>query len=80
MTTVIECRSTEQIDEDTLVWAQEFLQKSLNQMCCGKCLFVGKQREEMKALLAECNAYILGEVVYPRSLITRLHWAHSASR
>jgi|JFJP01.1.fsa_nt_gi hypothetical protein len=74
------CRSTSEIMDDQVCEIHTSLAHSLNAMACGQCLYVGKRREEMKALLAECEAYIESGRNYPDNMVGRFRYAHKASR
>ncbi len=59
--TIYACRSTKEIHEDALVSLHTEVEKSLNLMCSGKCLYTGRRRERLLAFKDKVEQAILGE-------------------
>lgn len=67
----ITCRSPQQIRDDELVAAHTSIERDLNAMSCGYCLYQGAQRTALRQLKAQIEAEMLGEGRAPQML-----WAH----
>lgn len=65
-------RSPQEIDEDSVIELHTSIQRNLNQVCNGRTLYRGLQREALRTLLEEIEKHILGEEIihppYGRSL------------
>lgn len=68
MHTEIVCRSPEQIRDDELMHEHSDIERLLDAMSCGVCLYRGEQRAQLKRLKAQIEAEILGEGQAPKYL------------
>lgn len=73
--TPIVCRSPADIRDDTVTDAHTSITSALNETCNGRCLYTGKAREALVSLRTECEAFILGEGVYPTNINMRILYA-----
>ena len=57
----IECRSSEQIMEDEVCAVHAHIERCLNQVVAGRCLYTGPARHNLLAMKATLEAIIVGE-------------------
>lgn len=67
------CRSPQQITEDVIVNAHDEITHLLSIMCSGECLYQREERRALKALAAECEAFILGDGPAPTNVYARIY-------
>jgi hypothetical protein len=57
----IECRSNEQILDDEVCAVHAHIERCLNQMVAGRCLYTGSARRSLLAMKATLETIIMGE-------------------
>lgn len=59
-TQLVECRSTQQINEDTVVEVHTQVQRHLRELCAGTLLYRGDLRRRLERVRGLCEEMILG--------------------